>query len=247
MAFDKYGLIFLLFTYAVSLIAFVLFIYISVVCIIDLINKRKIIQKRVKSVLLLICFVCMILAAPWWFLSAAFNTKSVKNIELFHKLSVKTSILPYVRSYMYNNLGEHYYANYEGEKAIYALEKSKFLDSLFALCSLYTIKGDYVKGVEVCNAVGMHQAESVNYILNKDYKKALEAINLKFKNSQNLNCMDYATRGYIYKKSGRISEAKKDFDKASKMCNDKEKIKKIASEDSYFENLYAKTKIKYNF
>ncbi len=247
MIFDKYGLIFLLFTYAVSLIAFVLFLYVIVKCIIDLIKKRKIIQKRIKSALLLICIVCMILAAPWWFLSAAFNTKSAKNSELLHKLSVKTSILPSVRSYMHNNLGGYYYANYEGEKAISVFEKSKFLDSLYPLCSLYTIKGDYVKGVEVCNAVGMHQAVSVNYILNKDYKKALKAINLKFEKPQSLNCMDYATRGYIYKKSGKKSESKKDFDKASKMCKNVEIIKKIASEDNYFENLYAEKKIKYNF
>lgn len=247
MAFDKYGLIFLLFTYAVSLMAFVLFLYISVKCIIDLIKKREINQKLIKSALLFICFVCMILAAPWWFLSAAFNTKSVKNAELLHKLSVKSSILPSVRSYMYNNLGDYYYANYEGEKAVSVFEKSKFFDSLYLLCSLYTIKGDYAKGAETCNAVGMHQAESVNYILNKDYKKALEAINLKFEKPENLNCMDYATRGYIYKKSGKNSESKKDFDKASKMCKNAERIKKIVSDDNYFENLYTEKKIKYNF
>ena len=82
---------------------------------------------------------------------------------------------------------------------------------------------------------------------NPDYKKALEAINLKFEKPENLNCMDYATRGYIYKKSGKNSESKKDFDKASKMCKNAERIKKIVSDDNYFENLYTEKKIKYNF
>lgn len=247
MLYDKYGLNFLLFTYIVSIISFVLFLYISVVCIIDLIKKREVVQKQIKSAVILICLVCMILAAPWWFLSFAFNTRNAKNIELFHKLAVKTSILPSVRSYMYNSLGGYYYANFEGKKAIFAYEKSKFLDSLFPLCALYTIKGDYVKGIEVCAAVGMYQAVSVNYILNKDYKKALETINLKFKNPQNLNCMDYATRGFIYKKSGQKTEAAEDFDKAYKMCKNAERIKKIIYEDNYFENLYAEKMIKYNF
>lgn len=247
MLFDKYGLIFLLFNYAVSIISLVLFIYIITICSIDLIKKRHIAQKKIKFLLLFICIVCIVLSAPWWFLSLAYNTKSETNIELFHKLSVKSSILPSVRSYMYGNLGSYYYANYEGEKAISVFEQLKFPDSLYFLCSLYTSKGDYAKGVEVCNAVGMHQAVSVNYILSKDYKKALEAINLKFKKPENLNCMDYATRGYIYKKLGKKSEAKKDFEIAFKMCKNAENIKKMSFEDNYFEKFYATQKEKYKF
>lgn len=243
----KYDFLFCLLTYTLSFAALVLFCILTVKCLIDIFKKREIKNKIIKFFLIFVCVTGMILSLPFWFAGMSFSVaKTNEEIESYSKLAVKTAILPSVKSYMYYELGNVYQVFFEdGKKAIENYEKSKEPYTCVNLCTLYIYKRDYDNALKNCSDAKLYQLTAINYILQNDYKQALNSIDKKLQNPKNANCTDYAVRGYIYRKAGQSVLSDKDFDKALKMCPKSEKIKNIYSNENYFDELYTKKRKEY--
>lgn len=245
------GFIYLPITYLLSVIALIVFLYLSGSVLYDVLKKQEIKAKIIKFVLIVFCAAGIILSIPLWFWGLSISTKSEKQMELYAKLAVQASIIPAEKSFMYENLGDMYFLSLslkDGNKAIEAYEKanSPFVNG--RLCSLYTIKGDTQKAIDKCNLAERYQLLAVNYILQDNYTEALTQINKKVEsNNERKTAMDYATRGFIYKKLNQTEKAQKDFEQAISMTKNSKNIKEISTNDNYFKELYAKRKSEYKF
>ena len=96
-------------------------------------------------VVIVISLLILCSGLPFWLLAAAYDANN-ELAEKLHKLSVKISVFPSVKSFMTEELGAFYMRNYEGKKAIDAFENSiKIKDnkqSSAMLCLLYSANGE---------------------------------------------------------------------------------------------------------
>ena len=161
----------------------------------------------------LLCCVGMYLFVPARYLCLGYAFKSP---ELLEK-SIKFSIIPYEKALAYSYLSDIY--NYDisndgvkdGNKAIEYMEKalngeySKYSFETAKLATLYSIKGDYSKTLELNNVMNKKQSLSLlnMYIMNNNYEKALETF------PQNDKSRAAFLKADLYKKLGKISDAER--------------------------------------
>lgn len=271
---ESYDLIFFVSVYSGSIALVLIFVVLSLIVLIEYLQKKNISYKSAKFALIIICLIGLYLLLPWWFLAFAVQDTIPEVSENFYKLAAKTAVFPSVKSYMYSSLGSYYYhIAKQGEPAISSHENALRLDgsqelcdvgnkdkmtgckeyifsSLFNLCDLYTSKGEIQKGVRTCELIGLSTYAAANYILVEDYVSALEVMNKKIdmnKKKQRSDGINYATRAHILEKLGRKLEAEKDYNTALSISKYPAKVNEIKNNKNYYKDMFTRRKVEYGF
>lgn len=212
-------------------------------------NKRLKIS-LIEAGLILGSIFVLYLGVPFWCLAIAGNMELDK-AETMHILSVKTSLLPSVRSFMEAELGASYMANFEGQKAIDAYEASiKIRDNKFSaanLCLLYLYKGDLQNAISMCTKENLMQSAAAGYILQNDYETSMEVVDNTIKSSQKVSCWNFAQKAYIYRKLGNQDMFKEFYKKAEALCPGNAALKRLYENKNYYSDFYMQKKKEFNF
>ena len=257
----------------ISIIAAVCLVGLVIALLVDVLRKKEITNKKFKFSTMIILAVIICIALPHWLLYLAIMQDDLDITAKYAKLSIKTAVDPKVRCIGYAMLEHVYKDDYKGQAAIDAGEKfisnckcsadaSKWrvnpplpgeagcaphTYSMYnSLCTLYTIKGDLVNGVRTCGvADNTHVSVATIYIINDEYKLALEAINKEFEDNLKTNSLMYATRAHIYEHLGQQANAEKDYKEAYE--SSPKLVERIRADKDYFKNNYKKLRTLYNF
>ena len=237
--------------FLLSVIAFLLIFSVLIVTGFKYAESKKFKITPLNCGILIAALFILYLGLPFWFLSAAYKAEESEKAEKLYKLSINTSVIPSVKSFMTAELGEHYLQNFDGKQAIIAFENSrKIRDDKHAsvmLCLLYSYKGDTENAVESCSKNDYFQSVAINYILAKDYKNAMEVINKSLKSDKKPSCWDYAVRAYIYRKLGKNDLFEKDYQKAKSLCPQSKPLESLYKNKNYYEEYYAQKKKEFKF
>jgi tetratricopeptide (TPR) repeat protein len=182
-------------------------------------TKNKFILPCV-TVALIFLLLLILWSLSWWFTFKAYTSVSTDNLDKeaeYHTLAAKVAIFPSTRAVMYSNLASYQFLSlHDGPSAIKSYEKAcKYTKNCgkMPLGIIYSIKGDYKKAIDIYSKQQNYHGIATDYILMKDYPKALIAINKAINNAKNERTLTESirTRAIIYKRMKNDKLAQKDF------------------------------------
>ena len=236
--------------FLLSILAVLLILFVMIFTGVNFYKTKKFKINPVHSIIIVISFIILYLGLPFWFLGAA-NDAEAARAENMHKLSVKTSVLPSVKSFMLAELGGYYMRYFEGEKAIKAFEESIKIKenkpSSASLCLLYSFKADREKAIDMCSRVEAMQTVAIMHILEKDYKTATGIINKLIETRKHPECWNYAIRAYINRKNGNEARFESDYRQAETMCPGSKELESLYKNKNYYEDFYSQKKKEFKF